>query len=126
MRGAPARDRPTPGDEVTRGTNVGRGAQLLGRLYARLDALEWLGRLVIRLSLGLEFFGSGLGKLGKLPGFVEYFRSLGIPAPALQAPFVASLELVCGVLVLVGLATRPGASRPLEPPFAILCHGTNY
>jgi putative oxidoreductase len=79
------------------------------RIYARLEGLEWLGRLAVRLSVGIMFFGSGLGKLGKLPGLVDYFRSLGIPAPELQAPFVASAELVCGALLVVGLATRPAA-----------------
>jgi len=88
---------------------MGRGTDLVGRLYARLDGAEWLGRLAVRLSVGLMFFGSGLGKLGKLHGLVEYFRSLGIPAPELQAPFVASVELVCGALLVVGLATRPAA-----------------
>ncbi len=68
-----------------------------------------IGRLAVRLSVGLMFFGSGLGKLGKLPGLIEYFRSLGIPAPELQAPFVAAVELVCGALLVVGLATRPAA-----------------
>ena len=88
---------------------MGRGAEVVGRIYRRLDALEWLGRLVVRLSVGIMFFGSGLGKLGKLPGLVGYFRSLGIPAPELQAPFVASVELICGALVVLGLATRPAA-----------------
>lgn len=63
----------------------------------------------MRLSVGLEFFGSGLGKLGKLNGLIQYFRSLGIPAPEIHAPFVASTELVCGALILAGLATRPAA-----------------
>lgn len=88
---------------------MGRGTELVGRIHARLDGAEWLGRLAVRLSVGLMFFGSGLGKLGRLPGLVEYFRSLGIPAPELQAPFVASVELVCGALLVVGLATRPAA-----------------
>jgi putative oxidoreductase len=84
-------------------------ARLVTRLHARLEAGEWIARLVVRIALGLEFFGSGLGKLGKLSGFIQYFRSLGIPAPELQAPFVASVELVCGALIAVGLATRPAA-----------------
>jgi putative oxidoreductase len=84
------------------------GAQV-SRLYARLESLGWVWRLVVRLSVGIEFFGSGLGKLGKLPGFIEYFRSLGIPLPQLQAPFVAGVELVCGALIVVGLLTRPAA-----------------
>ena len=88
---------------------MGRGAELVGRLYTWLESVEWLWRLVVRLSVGIEFFGSGLGKLGKLPGFIQYFRSLGIPFPELQAPFVAGVEFVCGALIVVGLLTRPAA-----------------
>ncbi len=88
---------------------MGRGAEVVRRLYTSLEGVEWLGRLLVRLSVGIMFFGSGLGKLGKLPGLVGYFRSLGIPFPEIQAPFVASVELVCGTLVVVGLATRPAA-----------------
>lgn len=88
---------------------MGHVADLLNRLYARLGRAEWVAQLVVRVSVGLEFFGSGLGKLGKLPGLVQYFRSLGIPAPEIQAPFVASVEFLCGTLLVVGLATRPAA-----------------
>jgi len=84
-------------------------ADFVTRVYARLDGLEWAARLVVRIGIGLEFFGSGLDKLSKLNGLIEYFRSLGIPAPEIQAPFVASTELVCGALILVGLVTRPAA-----------------
>jgi putative oxidoreductase len=79
------------------------------RLYARLEGAQWMVKLAVRLAIGVEFFGSGLGKLGKLSGLIQYFRSLGIPAPELQAPFVASTELICGMLIAVGLATRPAA-----------------
>lgn len=65
-----------------------------------------------RVSLGVLFAQSGWGKLHNLPKIIDYFTSLGIPAPQIQAPFVASVELVCGVLVLVGLLTRL-ASIPL-------------
>src|SRR5437899_10258937 len=82
---------------------------LVTRIYARLDRLEWIIRLVVRIAVGLEFFGSGLGKLGKLSGLIQYFRSLGIPGAEILAPFVASTELVCGVLIALGLATRPAA-----------------
>ena len=86
-----------------------RAARVVNRVHARLDRLEWLARLAVRVAVGLEFFGSGLGKLGKLSGLIEYFRSLGIPAPGLHAPFVAGVELVCGALIVVGLATRLAA-----------------
>ena len=88
---------------------MGRAADFLIRVYAWLDGLEWLWRLAVRLSVGIEFFGSGLGKLGKLPGFIQYFRTLGVPFPELQAPFVASVEFIGGALIVVGLATRPAA-----------------
>lgn len=88
---------------------MGRGTESVVRVYTWLESIEWLWRLVVRLSVGIEFFGSGLGKLGKLPGFIEFFRKLGIPFPEVQAPFVAGVELVCGALILVGLLTRPAA-----------------
>jgi putative oxidoreductase len=88
---------------------MGPAAHFVIRLYAWLDGPEWLWRLAVRLSVGIEFFGSGLSKLGKLPGFIQYFRTLGVPFPELQAPFVASVEFVCGTLIVVGLATRPAA-----------------
>ena len=88
---------------------MSRGAALVTRVYARLDGLEWVVRLVVRIAVGLEFFGAGLGKLGKLSSLIGYFRSLGIPFPEIQAPFVASVEFVCGALIVVGLATRPAA-----------------
>src|SRR5262249_3584405 len=84
-------------------------ADFVSRLYVQLDCLEWAARLVVRIAIGIEFFGSGLGKLGNLSGFIEFFRSLGIPAPEIQAPFVASTELICGTLLAVGLVTRPAA-----------------
>ena len=88
---------------------MGLSAEFVRHLYARLEEFEWLWRLLVRVSVGLEFFGSGLGKLGKLPGFIEFFRELGIPFPELQAPFVAGVELVCGALIVIGLLTRPAA-----------------
>jgi putative oxidoreductase len=86
-----------------------RRIDFVNRLYTWLNSVEWLARRAIRIAVGLEFFGSGLGKLGKLSGLIQYFRSLGIPGAEILAPFVASTELVCGVLIALGLATRPAA-----------------
>jgi len=81
----------------------------MSRVYTWLSNVEWVVRLVVRIAVGFEFFGSGLGKLGKLSGLIQFFRSLGIPGAEILAPFVASTELVCGALIAVGLATRPAA-----------------
>jgi putative oxidoreductase len=71
-----------------------------------LSVFGWLPGLLSRLTIGAVFIPSGWGKLHNLPTFVDRFRGWGIPAPEIQAPFVACVELVCGSLVLVGLATR--------------------
>ena len=68
--------------------------------------LTWLPTLLARMVIGSVFIQTGWGKLHSLGQVTEFFRSLGIPAPELQAPFVASVELVGGVLVLLGLFTR--------------------
>jgi putative oxidoreductase len=74
--------------------------------------LGWLPGLLSRIAIGLIFIQSGWGKLHHLDKVIQFFTSLGIPAPQLQAPFVAGVELVGGSLVLIGLFTR-AASVPL-------------
>lgn len=74
--------------------------------------LAWLAPLVARITVGWTFAVTGWGKLHNLPKIVDYFTELGIPYPQIQAPFASANELVCGVLVLLGLATR-AASIPL-------------
>lgn len=70
------------------------------------ERLSWLPLTLTRVALGVVFVQSGWGKLHDLPNVVEFFRGLGVPAPELQAPFVAGLELVGGGLLLAGLFTR--------------------
>jgi putative oxidoreductase len=93
-------------------TPTGRLSRLR-RLVLRVStSLRWLPPTVARLTLGWVFVESGWGKLHNIEKVVGFFTDLGIPAPQLQAPFVAATELVCGVLLLLGLATRL-ASLPL-------------
>lgn len=75
-------------------------------LWRIREKLCWLPGLLTRLTIGFIFIQSGWGKLTHLDKVVQFFEAIGIPAPQLQAPFVASVELGCGVLVLVGLFTR--------------------
>ena len=63
-------------------------------------------KLIPRLIVGLIFVPAGWGKLNNLSQTIEYFTSLGIPAAQLQAPFVAGVELIFGLTVLIGLFTR--------------------
>jgi putative oxidoreductase len=82
------------------------------------SALSWLPLAAARLALGVVFVQSGWGKLHDLPRVVGYFASLGIPAPQLQAPFVAGVELAGGALLLAGLFTRV-ASVPLAATMVV-------
>jgi putative oxidoreductase len=79
------------------------------KCLAAVSFFDWLPGLMSRITIGVVFVQSGWGKLHHLDKVVAFFTSLGIPAPQLQAPFVASVEFFCGGLVLIGLLTRLAA-----------------
>jgi putative oxidoreductase len=62
--------------------------------------------LLVRVSAGVVFLESGWGKLHNLDFFIGKFQEWGIPAPQLQAPFVAGLEFTGGCALLIGLCAR--------------------
>ena len=65
-----------------------------------------------RLAAGLIFATQGFLKYVDANMGVHRFARIGFPAPLFTAHFVGAFEMVCGVLVLVGLWTRL-ASIPL-------------
>jgi uncharacterized membrane protein YphA (DoxX/SURF4 family) len=66
--------------------------------------------LAVRLSVGSIFLSEGIQKfLFPAELGVGRFLEIGLPAPGLLAPFVGVVEIGCGALVLVGLATRLAA-----------------
>jgi putative oxidoreductase len=73
---------------------------------------RFIPELISRITIGWVFFESGLGKLQNLDKVTGYFESLHIPFASIQAPFVSTLELVCGSCILLGLFPRL-ASIPL-------------
>jgi putative oxidoreductase len=62
--------------------------------------------LLIRLFWGWQFAETGWGKLHNLGHVTEFFTSLGLPAPAQTALFVALVEFVGGILLALGLGSR--------------------
>jgi putative oxidoreductase len=62
--------------------------------------------LAVRLYWGWQFWQSGWGKVMNIPRVTEYFTSLGVPAPAFNAHFIAWLEAVGGILLALGLFSR--------------------
>jgi putative oxidoreductase len=84
--------------------------QMLQKLYAMFvraaSSLESPFLLLIRLYWGWQFMQTGWGKLGDLGKVTNYFTSLGIPAPALNAYFISGLEFAGGILLAIGLGSR--------------------
>ena len=62
--------------------------------------------LLLRLMAGGVFFWEGLLKFVYTNQGVGRFTKLGIPFPEVTANFVGGLEIVGGLLLLSGLATR--------------------
>lgn len=71
-----------------------------------LQSLQSPFLLAIRLYWGWQFWQTGTGKLADMSKVIDFFTSLGIPAPAFNAYFVAYLETVGGILLILGLGSR--------------------
>jgi putative oxidoreductase len=82
--------------------------------------------LLIRLMVGAVFVSEGVQKflfpdrLG-----VGRFTKIGLPAPDVLAPFVGAVEIICGALLLLGLATRL-AALPLLAVMAVALTTTKW
>ena len=84
-------------------------------------AIDWRTRLLgtrapgwsilVRLLVGLVvFLPEGIQKLA-FPEILGAgrFANIGIPYPDLMGPFVGTVEMVCGALIILGLVTRLAA-----------------
>jgi uncharacterized membrane protein YphA (DoxX/SURF4 family) len=63
--------------------------------------------IIIRLMVGAVFLSEGIQKFL----FAEQlgagrFAKIGLPDPGFLGPFVGTFEIVCGILILLGLVTR--------------------
>jgi uncharacterized membrane protein YphA (DoxX/SURF4 family) len=65
--------------------------------------------LFIRLAVGLIFATQGLLKFTDPKMGVERFARIGFPHPAFMAHFVGTFEMICGMMVLLGVLTRIAA-----------------
>ena len=62
--------------------------------------------LLIRLTIVPIFIQTGLGKFTHFSDTVGFFASLGLPFPVINAAMACTTELVGGLLLVLGLATR--------------------
>jgi putative oxidoreductase len=65
--------------------------------------------LLIRLAVGLIFFTQGILKYSDPNLGVVRFARIGFPHPYFTARFVGTFEIVCGMLLLIGLWARAAA-----------------
>jgi len=66
--------------------------------------------LLIRFLAGAVFFVEGVKKFLFVAQWgAGRFAKIGIPFPDFTGPFVGVVEIVCGLLLLLGLLTRLGA-----------------
>ncbi len=76
-------------------------------MFRRLDSYQQLAPLLLRVGIGLIFFFAGLGKvMGGVDNVAGFFGSIGIPLPNIMAPFIAYLELLGGLALILGVLTR--------------------
>ena len=62
--------------------------------------------VIARILLALMFVLAGFGKLTGLEGTAGYIASKGLPAPMLLAVAAGVVELVAGVLIIIGWQAR--------------------
>jgi putative oxidoreductase len=65
-----------------------------------------LGLFLLRLMVGWVFLSEGLQKF-LFPGALGAgrFAKIGIPLPHFTAPFVGLIEILCGAMLIFGIAT---------------------
>jgi putative oxidoreductase len=74
------------------------------------EAVKTYGPLAGRILLALIFVISGYNKLVGFDGTVGYIASKGLPLPQLAAAAAIAIELVGGVLLVIGWQTRWAAT----------------
>lgn len=67
--------------------------------------------VILRIIVGVIFLLHGLGKFGiigdgNIQGVVGMFGQLGMPLPGITAPFVALVEMLGGLALILGFGTR--------------------
>lgn len=82
-----------------------------------------VAQFILRLSIGFLFAAHSWQKFSQftIEGTTASFAQMGVPAAGIVAPVVATLELVGGIALILGIATRVfGALLALDMVGAIV------
>jgi len=71
-----------------------------------LQQLKDLPLLLMRLILAVGFYGPAMMKLKNIQGIIDWFGSMGIPMPTLNAYLATGTETLGFILLFLGLGTR--------------------
>jgi len=82
------------------------GIEKAEKILKKASVLSFIAPLATRIVLGVAFIQAGLGKRHNFERTANFLDGLGIPFPAANAGFIATLEVVGGAFLLVGLLTR--------------------
>jgi putative oxidoreductase len=85
------------------------GKKMYDGFVAAVSNTQSLFLLIVRLYWGCQLAQNGWGKLHNLDNVTQFFASLNLPVPGPTAFFVASFELVGGILLALGLFSRIAA-----------------
>jgi putative oxidoreductase len=75
-------------------------------LVSWLNYLQSPFLLLLRVYFFWQLFLAGKGKLSNIGKVTEFFTSLHIPLPTLNAYFIGSLECFGSLLLIIGLGSR--------------------
>ena len=63
--------------------------------------------IIIRLIVGIVFLSEGIQKfLFPIVRGAGRFEKIGLPSPEFLGSFVGTIEILCGILILIGLFSR--------------------
>lgn len=74
-----------------------------------MNALQNPFALLARLLMAALFLPAGIAKISGFAGTAGYIASVGLPLPEVGAALALLVEVIGGVLLIVGLFTRPAA-----------------